>query len=145
MCSLGFHSLRIFPHWEWSEARGYIITLTFYIDNLSQQLHRHPIGCSVGGTVVNHMLYAETLFCLHPLLRVCKSLKIHTYGCNHDIEFNPSNLVSCTLTPEKLVMRKVWQSVGKCWTLLPLSHILDIYYLPIIELAMWRVCMYHMC
>ena len=29
MCSLGFHSLRIFPHWEWSEARGYIITLTF--------------------------------------------------------------------------------------------------------------------
>ena len=29
MCSLGFHSLRIFPHWEWSEARGDIVTLTF--------------------------------------------------------------------------------------------------------------------
>ena len=28
MCSLGFHSLRMFPHWEWSEATGYIITIT---------------------------------------------------------------------------------------------------------------------
>ena len=28
MCSLGFHSLRIFHHLEWSKVRRYIITLT---------------------------------------------------------------------------------------------------------------------
>ena len=33
-----------------------------------------------------------TSFCLLPLLRVRKKLLdlSHTYGCNHDIEFNPS-------------------------------------------------------
>ena len=75
MCPLGFHSLRISPHWEWSVARGYIITLTFnvYVDNLSLQLHRQPIDCSVGGTVVNHMLYADDIVLFAPSVRVCKS------------------------------------------------------------------------
>ena len=29
MCSLGFHSLRFFPYWEWSEARGDTFSLAF--------------------------------------------------------------------------------------------------------------------
>ena len=29
LCVRWGSTLRIFPHWEWSEARGYIITLTF--------------------------------------------------------------------------------------------------------------------
>ena len=45
-----------------------------YMDNLSIQLHRQSIGCSVGGTVINHMSYMQTIsFCLLPLLRVCKN------------------------------------------------------------------------
>ena len=36
------------------------------MDNLSIQLHRHPIGCSVGGTVVNHMLYADDIVLFAP-------------------------------------------------------------------------------
>ena len=63
MCSLGFHSLKISPHWEWSEARAILSPLLFnvYMDNLSLQLHRQSIGCTLSGSVVNHMLYADDI------------------------------------------------------------------------------------
>ena len=64
----------------------------FYMDNISLQLHRHPIGSSVGGTVVNHMLYADARrhrFVCALFLQKLLELS-HTYGCNHDIDFNPS-------------------------------------------------------
>ena len=32
-----------------------------YMDNLSLQLHRQSIGCNVGGTVVNDMLYGDDI------------------------------------------------------------------------------------
>ena len=91
MCSLGFHSHRIFPHWEWSEARGSPLLFNVYMDDLSLQLHRQPIGCSVGGTVVNHMLYADDIVLFAPSAKGLQKLSdlSHTYGCNHDIEFNP--------------------------------------------------------
>ena len=62
------------------------------MDNLSIQLHRQPIGCSVGGTVVNHMLYADDIILIAPSAKVLQKLLdiSHTYGCNHDIAFNPS-------------------------------------------------------
>ena len=62
------------------------------MDILSLQLHRHRIGCSVGGTVVNHMLYADDIVLFAPSAKgLQKRLDLsHTYGCNHDIEFNPS-------------------------------------------------------
>ena len=94
MCSLGFQSLRFFPHWEWSEARGILSPLLFnvYMDNLSVQLHRQSIGCSVGGTVVNHMLYADDIVSFAPSAKGLQKRSdfSHTYGCNRDIEFNPS-------------------------------------------------------
>ena len=62
------------------------------MDNLSIHLHKQPIGCSVGGTVINHMLYADDIVLFAPSAKgLQKLLDIsHTYGCNHDIEFNPS-------------------------------------------------------
>ena len=49
------------------------------------------------------VLFASSAKCLQKLLDIS-----HTYGCNHDIEFNPSkSIVSCTLTVEKLVMREL--------------------------------------
>ena len=33
-----------------------------YMDNLSIHLHKQSIGCSVGGTVINHMLYERYRF-----------------------------------------------------------------------------------
>ena len=32
-----------------------------YMDNLSVQLHRQPIGCSLGTAVVNHLRYVDDL------------------------------------------------------------------------------------
>ena len=63
-----------------------------YMDDLSLQLHRQSIGCSVGGTVVNHMLYADDIVLFAPSAKgLQKLLDIsHTYGCNYDIEYNPS-------------------------------------------------------
>ena len=78
-----------------------------HMDNLGLQLQRQSIGCSVSGTVVNHMLYADDIVLFAPSAKGLQKLLdlSHTYGCNHDIEFR--NLVSCTLTQEKLVMRKL--------------------------------------
>ena len=72
--------------------RGILSPLLFnvYMDNLSLQLHRHPIGCSVGGTVVNRMLYADDIVLFAPSAKGLQKLLdlSHTYGCNHDIEFS---------------------------------------------------------
>ena len=60
-------------------------------------MDRQSIGCSVASTVVNHMLYADNvvLFALSGK-GLQKLLDFsHTYGCNHDIEFNPSK--SCVV------------------------------------------------
>ena len=47
-----------FPIGNGVKQGGILSPLLFnvYMDDLSLQLHRQPIGCSVGGTVVNHML-----------------------------------------------------------------------------------------
>ena len=73
---------------------GILSPLLFNIsmDDLSLQLHRQSIGCSMGGTVVNHMLYADDIVLFAPSAKgLQKLLDIsHTYGCNYDIEYNPS-------------------------------------------------------
>ena len=59
MCALGF-----LPLTQNGVKQGGILShllFNVYMDNLSLQLHRHPIGCSVGDTVVNHMLYADDI------------------------------------------------------------------------------------
>ena len=50
------------------------------------------IGCSVGGTVVNRMLYADDIVLCGPSAKGLQKLLVisHTYGCNHDLEFNTS-------------------------------------------------------
>ena len=68
------------------------LLFNIYMDDLSLQLHRQSIGRSVGGTVVNHMLYADDIVLFAPSAKgLQKLLDIsHTYGCNYDIEYNPS-------------------------------------------------------
>ena len=88
------------------------LLFNIYMDDLSLQLHRQSIGCSVGGTVVNHMLCADDIVLFAPSAKgLQKLLDIsHTYGCNKIImtlSITLLNLVSCTLTPEKLVTRGV--------------------------------------
>ena len=94
MFSLGFHSLRIFPIGNGVKQGCILSPLLFdvYMDNLSLQLHRNPMGCSVSGTVVNHLIYADDIVLFAPSAKGLQKLLdlSHTYDCNHDIEFNPS-------------------------------------------------------
>ena len=90
MCSFGF-----LPLTQNGVKQGGILSpllFNVYMDNLRLQLHRQSMGCSVGGTVVNHMLYADDVVLFAPSAKGLQKLLdfSHTYGCNHDIEFNPS-------------------------------------------------------
>ena len=60
------------------------------MDDLSVNLKKCPTGCIAGGTVVNHLMYADDIVPLSPsatghslLLHVCGK-----YGLDHDIRFN---------------------------------------------------------
>ena len=100
-----------FPPLEMERSKGvyyhpYFLTFTW---NLCLQLHRQPTGCSVGDTVVNHMLYADDIVLFAPSakgLQKLLDLVTHT-AATMTLNLTLQNLVSCTLTPEKLVMRKV--------------------------------------
>ena len=87
---------------DWSNGVYYhAYVFNVYMDNVSLQLHKHPIGCSVGGTVVNHMLYADDIGFFALSAKGLQNLLdlSHTYGCNHSIAFNPSKssviIISC--------------------------------------------------
>ena len=61
-----------------------------YMDDLSVNLKKCPTGYIAGGTVVNHLMYADDIVLLSPsatglslLLHVCGK-----YGLDHDIRFN---------------------------------------------------------
>ena len=61
-----------------------------YMDDLSVNLKKCPTGCIAGGTIVNHLMYADDIVLLSPsatglslLLHVCGK-----YGLEHDIRFN---------------------------------------------------------
>ena len=58
------------------------LVLNVYMDNLSIQLHRQSIGCSGGGTVINHMLYADDIVLFAPSAKGLQTLLeiSHTYG-----------------------------------------------------------------
>ena len=61
-CSLGFDTGN-------GVKQGVILSplpFNVYMDNLSLQLYRQSIGCSVGGTVVNHMSYADDIVLFAP-------------------------------------------------------------------------------
>ena len=57
------------------------------MDDLSVNLNECPTGCIAGGTIVNHLLYADDIVLLSPsatglslLLNICGK-----YGLEHDI------------------------------------------------------------
>ena len=71
-----------------------------YMDALSSSLSNTPIGCSIGGVMVNHIMYADDLVIISPsakglqrLLDICAD-----YGQSHDILFNYGKTV-CMYMP----------------------------------------------
>ena len=75
-----------------------------YMDNLSAQLNSQHIGCSTGDVVVNHMLYADDIALFSPSAKGLQKLldMCFTYGCSHDIQFNPLTSVVMYIDSRKL-------------------------------------------
>ena len=44
----------------------YPLLFNIYMDNLSVQLHKHPVDCSLGTAVVNHLIYTDLLLFAPP-------------------------------------------------------------------------------
>uniref|UniRef100_A0AAZ1XJK6 Reverse transcriptase domain-containing protein n=1 Tax=Oreochromis aureus TaxID=47969 RepID=A0AAZ1XJK6_OREAU len=66
------------------------ILFNLYVDDLSIQLRACNIGCILGKTLINHLMYADDLVVFSPssaglqdLLNVCTE-----YGVQYDIEYN---------------------------------------------------------
>ena len=73
-----------------------------YMDDLSSSLSITPTGSTIGGVMVNHIMYADDLVIISPsvkglqrLLDVCA-----VYGQTHDILFNDDKTV-CMFRPAK--------------------------------------------
>ena len=71
------------------------LLFSVYMDALSSSLSNTPIGCSIGGVMVNHIMYADDLVIISPsakgiqrLLDICAG-----YGQSHDILFNDGKTV----------------------------------------------------
>ena len=87
--------------------QGCILSTLFfnvYMDNLSSQLSAQYIGCSAGDVVVNHMLYADDIALFAPSAKGLQQLldMCFTYGCSHDIQFNPLKSVVMYIDSRKL-------------------------------------------
>ena len=61
-----------------------------YMDDLSNKLNDIKVGCTIGATLINHLMYADDLVLLSPsamglslLLSVCSA-----YGIEHEIKYN---------------------------------------------------------
>ena len=42
------------------------LLFNFYVNNLSEQLQKLPVGCCCGDMVVNHLMYADGIVLLAP-------------------------------------------------------------------------------
>ena len=106
MYTVGEFLLGFFYIYEWSETGGILSPLFFnvYMDNLSAQLNSQHIGCSTGDVVVNHMLYADDIALFSPSAKGLQKLldMCFTYGCSHDIQFNPLKSVVMYIDSRKL-------------------------------------------
>ena len=90
----------------------------------------------MGSTVVNHMQYADDVVLFAPSAKgLQKRLDLsHTYGCNHDIEFNPSKSCAMYIDSRKAGNTQTMTIGGKM--LLPLSHTFDILYVAIYPMTL---------
>ena len=62
----------------------------FYVNDLSVQLQKLPVGCCCGDMVVNHHIYADDVVLLAPSGKGMQTIidATYTYGNAYDIVFN---------------------------------------------------------
>ena len=79
--------------------------LFFLMDGLSDALSNTLTGCTIGGIIVNHMMYADDLVIISPsILKGCNAYWIYApyYGQNHYILFNHDKTV-CMFMPSRSI------------------------------------------
>ena len=61
-----------------------------YIDDLSKELNKIKVGCFVGKSFVNHLLFADDLCCFCPSIHGLQRIidVCHSYASSHNIIFN---------------------------------------------------------
>ena len=72
----GYTCSEFFPVRNGVKQGGQLFPLLFnvYMDNLNVQLHIKRIGCSLGSTVVSHLIYADDLLLLAPSTKGLQTL-----------------------------------------------------------------------
>ena len=58
-----------------------------YMDDLSNMLNDIKVGCTIGTTSINHLMYADDLVLLSP-----SAMGLSLYGIEHDIKYNSANI-----------------------------------------------------
>ena len=67
-----------------------------YIHRLSKDLNRVPAGCHIGNTLVNHIIYADDVWCISPSIAGLQDLHdvCDSFSYKNGIVFN-SNKSQC--------------------------------------------------
>ena len=75
-----------------------------YMDDLSIKLNDIKVGCTIGTTLIKHLIYADDIVLLSPsatglslLLSVCSA-----YGIEHDIKYNSAKINVMTFRCNKM-------------------------------------------
>ena len=65
------------------------LLLNFYVNDLSVQLQKLPVGCCCGNMVVSHLMYTDDIFLLAPSRKGMQTIidTTYTYGNAYDIVF----------------------------------------------------------
>ena len=66
------------------------LLFNFYVNDLSVQLQKLPVGCCCGDMVVNHLMYADDIVLLAPSGKGTQTIidATYAYGNAYDIIFN---------------------------------------------------------
>ena len=66
------------------------LLFNFYVNDLSEQLQKLPVGCCCGDMVVNHLMYADDIVLLAPSGKGMQTIidATYAYGIAYDIVFN---------------------------------------------------------
>ena len=74
-----------------------------YIDEISVQLNKLSIGCLLGGTIINHLIYADDLIIFSPSVKGLQQLLdcCIQYGEAIDIKFNDKKTKSMVIRCEQ--------------------------------------------
>ena len=77
-----------------------------HLDGLSVLLNSLPVGCNIGGTVINHLAYADDVVLISPSIKGLQRLvdQCVSFGDDFDISFNRRKTVCMAITANNYVM-----------------------------------------